>query len=99
MATAHRLPSRPLARDGSGTSPRATDYRAAVERLLAAGVTGSEAIAAALNADPLYTPPSTAWDGAAVERLLGFLRLRPSSLYPRAEPPPAALLRARAGRS
>jgi hypothetical protein len=99
MATVHRFPSRPLARDGSETSPRATDYRAAVERLLAAGVTGSAAIAAALNAEPLYTPPGTAWDGAAVERLLGFLRLRPSSLYPRAEPPPATLLRARAGRA
>jgi hypothetical protein len=111
MATVHRLPPHPPARDGSGTSPRATDYRAAVERLLAAGVTGSAAIAAALNAEPLYTPPGTAWDGAAVERLLGFLRLRPSgraaaaaggarpSSFPRAEPPPAALRRARAGRA
>ena len=60
MATVHRLPLRPLARDGSETNPRATDYRAAVERLLAAGVTGSAAIAAALNAEPLYTPPGTA---------------------------------------
>jgi hypothetical protein len=58
------------------------DYRAAVEELLAAGVTGHAALAAALNADPRYTPPGTAWDGAAVERLLRSLRLRPSGRAP-----------------
>jgi hypothetical protein len=75
MHTAHRFPARPLARGGIETSRRAADYRAAVERLLAAGVTGHAALAAALNADPRYTPPGRAWDGAAVERLLRFLRL------------------------
>jgi hypothetical protein len=77
MATAHRLPARPLARGGTETSRHAADYRAAVERLLAAGVTGSEAIAAALNASAVHTPPGTAWDGPAVARLLAFLRRRP----------------------
>ncbi len=41
---------------------------------MAAGVTSSAAIAAALNAELIDTPHGTAWDGAAIERLLGFLR-------------------------
>ena len=86
MATVHRFPSRPLADNRAATGRRVADYRAAVEGLLAAGVTGHEAIAAALNAEPLYTPPGTAWDGAAVERLLGFLRLRPSRGHAMAAP-------------
>ena len=86
MATVHRFPSRPPARDGAATGHRVADYRAAVEGLLAAGITGHEAIAAALNAEPLYTPPGTAWDGAAVGRLLGFLRLRPSGRHAMAAP-------------
>jgi uncharacterized protein YjiS (DUF1127 family) len=68
---------RSLAGCGKAAAVSAADYRAAVEGLLAAGVTSHEAIAAALNAEPLYTPPGTAWDGAAVGRLLRFLRLRP----------------------
>ncbi len=76
MAIAHRLPSRLPARHGGATGHRAADYRAVVEGLLAAGVTSNEAVAAALNADPRYTPPGRAWDAVAVERLLRFLCLR-----------------------
>jgi hypothetical protein len=86
-AIIHRFPARPHADTGSGAAffagfhqarrgRCAEDYRRVLTRLMAAGVTGSEAIAEALNAEPIYTPHGTAWDAAAVERLLGFLRHR-----------------------
>ena len=81
-AILHHLPARPRAAgapraDGScraGCARGPEDYRRVLTRLMAAGVTGGGAIAAALNAERIRTPRGTAWDAAAVERLLGFLR-------------------------
>jgi hypothetical protein len=102
----HREPL-PGARDGAVTGRRVADYRAAIEELLAAGVSSNEAIAAALNVEPLYTPPETAWDSAAIEHLLRFLRLRsagrvtaaPGVPYRPAQARPYGAPTARAGRS